>query len=48
MKKPMIKVSVLYPHGADTKFDMDYYCGTHVPMVVQLLSPEVKSGAVEK
>ena len=48
MKKPTIKVSVLYPHGADKKFDIDYYCNKHVPMVVGLLSPEVRSGAVDK
>lgn len=44
----MIKVSVLYPNGADKKFDLDYYLNQHVPMVVQLLSPQLRSGAVEK
>ena len=48
MKKSRIKVSVLYPHGADKNFDFDYYCNQHVPMVMQLLSPEVKGGAAEK
>ena len=48
MKKGMIKVSVLYPNGVDKKFDIDYYCNKHVPMVLTLLSPKVKSGAVEE
>jgi uncharacterized protein (TIGR02118 family) len=29
----MIKVSVLYPNGAETRFDMDYYLARHMPMV---------------
>lgn len=48
MKKGMIKVSVLYPNGGDKKFDIDYYCNKHVPMVLTLLSGKVKSGAVEE
>lgn len=44
----MIKVSVLYPNGKNADFNMDYYCSRHVPMVMNLLSPEVKSGAIEK
>lgn len=48
MEKSMIKVSVLYPNSKDADFDMDYYCNQHVPMVLNLLSPEVKSGAIEK
>lgn len=33
----MISVSVLYPSGADTKFDMNYYLAKHIPMVKQKL-----------
>ena len=44
----MIKVSVLYPAGADTKFDMDYYCKSHMPMVQQKLGAACKSMAVEQ
>jgi uncharacterized protein (TIGR02118 family) len=29
----MILVSVMYPAGADTKFDVDYYVKTHMPLV---------------
>jgi uncharacterized protein (TIGR02118 family) len=44
----MIKVSVLYPNGADTKFDMDYYLTKHIPMVKQKLGSACKSVAVEE
>jgi uncharacterized protein (TIGR02118 family) len=29
----MILVSVMYPAGASTKFDLDYYLKTHMPLV---------------
>ena len=48
MKKGMIKVSVLYPNGDGKKFDMDYYCNKHVPMVGGLLGDAVKGATVEK
>ena len=44
----MIKVSVLYPAGADTKFDMDYYCKSHMPMVGEKLGAACKKMAVEQ
>jgi uncharacterized protein (TIGR02118 family) len=31
----MIKVSVLYPYEKGKKFDMEYYCAKHLPMVQQ-------------
>lgn len=31
----MIKVTVLYPNIEGTKFDMEYYCNKHMPMVQQ-------------
>lgn len=46
----MIKVSFLYPNEADKKFDLDYYTGTYMPLVHQLLDGmgllrvEVESG----
>jgi hypothetical protein len=27
----MVKISVFYPNGNDTKFDMEYYCKRHTP-----------------
>ena len=44
----MIKVSVLYPHSEGKKFDMKYYCETHMPMVRQKLGGACKSIAVEQ
>jgi uncharacterized protein (TIGR02118 family) len=44
----MIKVSVLYPAGETSRFDMDYYCKSHMPMVQQKLGAACKSMAVEQ
>ncbi len=43
----MIKVSVFYPASENAKFDIDYYCKRHMPMVQEKLSPALKSMAVE-
>jgi len=43
----MVKVSVLYPNSADTKFDMTYYLHHHVPMVRRLLGSALKGVSVE-
>jgi uncharacterized protein (TIGR02118 family) len=45
---PMIKVSVLYPAGEGAKFDMNYYCKSHIPMVQEKLGAACKSVAVEE
>jgi len=44
----MIKVSVMYPNSAGSKFDMMYYLNTHVPLVRQKLGAAVKGVAVEQ
>ncbi|HUF28165.1 MAG TPA: EthD family reductase [Gemmatimonadaceae bacterium] len=44
----MIKVSVLYPSGAGSTFDMDYYCKRHIPMVQSKLGAACKDVAVEE
>ena len=44
----MIKVSVLYPQRAGKKFDMDYYCDSHVPLVQRTLRPALKGIEVDK
>ena len=44
----MIKVSVLYPAGDNAKFDIDYYCKRHMPMVQEKVGPALKSMAVEQ
>jgi uncharacterized protein (TIGR02118 family) len=44
----MIKVSVLYPHRDGGKFNMDYYCKSHMPMVKDRLGAALKGMAVEQ
>ena len=44
----MIKVTVLYPYRADARFDMDYYCDAHMPLVQRTLRPALKGLAVDK
>ncbi len=34
----MIKVSILYPNRKDSRFDMNYYLNTHMPMSIERLS----------
>ena len=44
----MIKVSVLYPNNEGSKFDMSYYCNSHMPMVREKLGTACKGVAVEQ
>jgi uncharacterized protein (TIGR02118 family) len=44
----MIKVSVLYPNRESGKFDMNYYCTSHIPMVQRKLGAACKGVAVEQ
>jgi len=48
MKAGMLKVSVLYPGGENTKFDIEYYAKKHIPFVAELLGDALKSVAVDK
>lgn len=43
----MIKVSVMYPNAANRRFDIDYYCNRHFPMVRDKLGPALKDTAVD-
>lgn len=43
----MIKVSVMYPNSPEVKFDIDYYCNKHMPMVEELLGDALKASSVE-
>jgi len=43
----MIKVSVFYPNQEGKKFDMEYYCNKHLPLVQQKLGAALKGTAVE-
>jgi len=44
----VIKVSVLYPNEPGSRFDMDYYCATHMPMAQRLLAPALRGVQVEQ
>ncbi|PYU01766.1 MAG: EthD family reductase [Acidobacteria bacterium] len=44
----MVKVTVVYPHTAGSRFDMAYYCKTHIPLVRRLLGAALKGVAVEQ
>jgi uncharacterized protein (TIGR02118 family) len=39
----MIKVSVMYPNGPETIFDVDYYKESHLPMIAESLGFALKS-----
>ena len=43
----MIKVSILYPSKPGSRFDVDYYVQTHMPMAARLLGSAVKAVSVE-
>jgi hypothetical protein len=38
----MIKVSILYPYRENGTFDVDYYCGTHMPLAARLFGAMLK------
>ncbi len=38
----MFKLSVFYPNTPEAKFDMDYYVGTHMPLVQRLVGEVCK------
>ena len=43
----MVKVSVLYPNKPGSRFDIEYYLNTHMPMAHRLLEPALKAVQVE-
>lgn len=43
----MIKVSLFYPNKEGSRFDMDYYCNSHIPMVKEKLGDALKGGSVD-
>ena len=42
----MITVSVFYPHKEGSKFDMDYYINSHIPMVQEKLGAALKGASM--
>jgi uncharacterized protein (TIGR02118 family) len=46
-EETMVKVSVLYPSKAGSRFDVDYYLTVHMPLSVKLLGPALKAASAE-
>ena len=44
----MIKVTVMYPNGTGSKFDMNYYLETHIPMVKEKVGSACKGINVDE
>ena len=43
----MIRVSALYPRRDGARFDIDYYCSKHVPLVQRLVGGAVRGVDVD-
>lgn len=43
----MIKVSILYPYRENGRFDMTYYCESHMPLAAKLFGPALKGWSVD-
>ena len=43
----MVKVSVFYPNRKDARFDIEYYCNRHMPLVQRLVGAALKGVNVE-
>jgi uncharacterized protein (TIGR02118 family) len=44
----MIKVSVMYPHTPNARFDHDYYRDKHMPLVKRLLGDNCRYYTIDK
>jgi len=44
----MIKVSILYPRGDGSHFDIEYYCSKHMPTVKEWFGDTCKGVAAEE
>jgi uncharacterized protein (TIGR02118 family) len=44
----MIKVSVFYPNKAGSRFDIDYYCNKHMPMVKTALGAACRRADIDQ
>jgi uncharacterized protein (TIGR02118 family) len=44
----MIHINILYPNTPGSRFDMDYYLGTHMPMSKRLLGNACKHIGIER
>lgn len=43
----MVKVSVFYPNRKGARFDIEYYCSRHMPLVQRLVGAALKGVSVE-
>lgn len=43
----MVKVSVFYPNRKGVRFDIEYYCNRHMPLVRRLVGAALKGVNVE-
>jgi uncharacterized protein (TIGR02118 family) len=43
----MVRISIFYPSKPDSRFDVDYYLNTHMPLVLGMLGNAVKAVSVE-
>lgn len=44
----MIQVSAIYPNDGTTRFDIDYYCNRHIPLVQELVGEAIRATRVVK
>lgn len=44
----MIRLNILYPNTPGSRFDFDYYLGTHMPMARRLFGDTLKGVAIER
>ncbi|HVR81045.1 MAG TPA: hypothetical protein VHF02_02995 [Luteimonas sp.] len=43
----MIRLNILYPNTPGSRFDLDYYLGTHMPMSPRLLGEACNGITIE-
>ena len=44
----MIKVSILYPHRENVRFDLGYYCEKHMLLAARYFGPALRGWSVDK
>jgi uncharacterized protein (TIGR02118 family) len=43
----MVRISIFYPSKPGSRFDVDYYLNTHMPLTIGMLGPAIKAVSVE-
>jgi uncharacterized protein (TIGR02118 family) len=44
----MIKLSIVYPNKPGSRFDIDYYVATHMPLAIKLLKKNLRKTEVDQ